>query len=136
MPLSAFGGQSYSISNSGTMLFQQGVIKSFIGGVEVDLVSAPIEPGEYKLEVQTGDGGIEIFLPRYVQFTIDGGSILGGRDMHTGTEQWARMQKKLRKIVTLPDEPPAFALASHDERPVNIHFTFRTGLGGVDIYKL
>ena len=136
MSVSGFGGQSHSISNSGMMLFQQGPITSFVGGIELDLVSAPIEPGEYTLEIKNTVGGVEIFLPHYVQFTIDGGSMFGGRDVHNGVDKWRKMQKKLRHIVPLPDEPPAFALANHDERPVSIHFILETTVGGLDIYHL
>ncbi len=136
MSMSGFGGQNHSISNSGMMLFQQGPITGVAGGIELDLVSAPIDPGEYTLEINTTVGGVDIFLPHYVQFTLDGGSIFGGRDVHNGVNQWHKMQKKLRHIVPLPDEPPAFALANHDERPVSIHFILKITVGGVDIYHL
>jgi hypothetical protein len=136
MSISGFGGQSHSISNSGMMLFQQGPITSVAGGIELDLISAPIDPGEYTLEINSTMGGVDIFLPHYVQFTIDGGSTFGGRDVHNGVDQWHKIQRKLRKIVPLSDEPPAFALASHDERPVSIRFVLKTTMGGVDIYHL
>ena len=136
MSISGFGGQHHSISNSGMMLFQQGSITSVVGGIELDLVSAPIDPGEYTLQINAAVGGVDIFLPHYVQFTIDGGSVFGGQDVHNGVDQWHKMQRKLRRIVQLPDEPPAFALANHDERPVSIHFMLQMGAGGVDIYRL
>ncbi len=136
MSVSGFGGQSHSISNNGMMLFQQGPITSIAGGIELDLVSAPIEFGEYTLEINTTVGGVDIFLPHYVQFTIDGGSMFGGQDVHNGVEQWRKMKRKLRHIVPLSDEPPAFALANHDERPVSIRFILNITVGGVDIYHL
>jgi hypothetical protein len=136
MSLSGFGGQFYSISHSGTMLFQQGPITAVMGGIEIDLVSAPIEPGEYRLEINATMGGVEIFLPRYVQFTIEGVSILGGRDIHEGPDAWEKIKKKLHKQVNLPDQPPDFALAlSNPERPVRIHFVINSTMGGVSIYR-
>ena len=98
-------------------------------------MSAPIDSGEYTLEINTALGGVDIYLPHYVQFTIDGSSVFGGRDVHNSVA-WRKMRKKVRHIVLLPDEPPAFALANHDERPVSIHFILTTTVGGIDIYQL
>jgi len=42
-------------------------ITSTIGGIEIDLASAPLEPGEHRLEIESTIGGIEIYVPRYVQ---------------------------------------------------------------------
>lgn len=136
MTLSAFGGQLYSISFSGQSLFQQETPLVLAGGVILDLVSAPIEPGEYRLELHTGVGGVEIFLPHYAQCTIDGGSAIGGKDFHEGPQTWKHIRKKLHGKVNLPEQVPDFALASHESRPVTIHLTLKTGVGGVDIYRL
>jgi hypothetical protein len=134
---SGMGGQSYSISQSGMRLFQQGPISTLMSGTQIDLVSAPIEPGEYRLEINVTMGGVEIFLPRYVQFTLEGSSIAGGRTVHEGPEMWETMKRKLRYIVNLPDSPPDFAFAPPDpERPVRIHFVMHIIMGGVDIYRL
>ena len=62
----------HSISNKGMAIFDRR-IESLIGGVEVDLVSAPIAPGTHRLEIDTNIGGIEIYLPKYVAYSIDGG---------------------------------------------------------------
>src|SRR5579884_2681136 len=64
--LSGIGGQTYSISHSGMQLFEQGRINTLMSSTVIDLVSAPIEPGEYRLETSVTMGGVEIFLPRYV----------------------------------------------------------------------
>lgn len=137
MPLTVLGGQFYSISRSGMMLFQQGPITSVLGGVTIDLVSAPIEPGEYHLEINATLGGVEIFLPRYVQFTLEGGSLLGGRNVHEGPEAWEVMKRHLQDEFLLPDQPPDFAFApSTPERAVRIHFIINSTLGGVEVYQL
>ena len=136
-PLSGLGGQAYSISHSGMMLFQQSPIHTFMSGTMIDLVSAPIEPGEYQMEINVTMGGVEIFLPRSVQFTLEGSSIAGGRNVHEGPGIWETMKQKLRYIVHLPEQPPDFALAPYNpERPVRIHFVTHIMMGGVDIYRL
>ncbi len=136
-PFADLSGQSYSIAHSGMRLFQQGSIKTLMGGTLIDLVSAPIEPGEYRLEITVTMGGVELFLPRSVQFTLEGSAIAGGRNVHEGPDVWETMKQKLRDLVTLPDQPPDFALApSNPERPVRIHFVTHITMGGIDIYRL
>src|SRR6266581_2902365 len=136
-PFAAFSGQLYSIAHSGMRLFQQGSIKTLMNRTVIDLVSAPIEPGEYRLEITVTMGGVELFLPRYVQFTLEGSAIAGGRNVHEGPGVWETMKQKLRSLVTLPDQPPDFAVApSNPERPVRIHFVTHITMGGVDIYRL
>jgi hypothetical protein len=136
-PFSGVGGQSYSISQSGMTLFQQGPISTLMSGTLIDLVSAPIEPGEYRLELNVTMGGVEVFLPRYVQFTFEGSSIAGGRNVHEGPGVWETMRRKLRYLVNLPEQPPDFATAPYNpERPVRIHFVTHIMMGGVDIYRL
>lgn len=137
MPMTVLGGQFYSISRSGMLLFQQGAITSVLGGVTLDLVSAPIEPGEYILEINTTLGGVEIFLPRYVQFTLEDSSLLGGRNVHEGPEAWEIIKRKLQHEIPLPDQPPDFAFApSTPERAVRIHFVINSTLGGIEVYRL
>jgi len=58
---SAFSGQSYSIAHSGMQLLQQGSIHTLMSGTVIDLVSAPIEPGDYRLEITVTMGGIDIY---------------------------------------------------------------------------
>ncbi len=136
-PFAALSGQLYSIAHSGMRLFQQGSIKTLMNRTVIDLVSAPIEPGEYRLDITVTMGGVELFLPRYVQFTLEGSAIAGGRNVHEEPEVWETMKQKLRSLVTLPDQPPDFAVApSNPERPVRIHFVTHITMGGVDIYRL
>jgi hypothetical protein len=135
--LSGVGGQAYSISHSGMQLFEQGTISTMMSGTMIDLVSAPIEPGEYRMEIAVTMGGVEIFLPRYAQFTLEGSAIAGGRNVHEGPGVWETMKQKLHYIVRLPDQPPDFAVAPFNaERPVRIHFVTHIMMGGVDIYRL
>lgn len=118
-------------------LFKQGSIHTLMSGTVIDLVSAPIEPGEYRLDITVTMGGVEIFLPRSVQFTLEGRAIAGGRNVHEGSGVWEAMKQKLRYVVTLPDQPPDFALApSNPERSVRIHFMTHITMGAIDIYRL
>lgn len=136
-PVSSAGGQVYSISHSGMLLFQQGPIRTLMGETIIDLVSAPIEPGEYRLEVEVTLGAVKVFLPHYVQLMLDGNTIVGGRNVHEGLPMWKTMQEKLRYIVNLPDQPPDYALATYNpEFPVRIFLVTHITLGGVDIYRL
>jgi len=137
MPTTAFGGQFHSISTSGMMLYEQGAFNSGMGGVVLDLASAPIEPGEYNLEINAGMGGVEIYLPRYVQFTVDGTSVFGGTNIHEGLGWWKTMLARFRGTLDIPNQVPEFAVAQADpERPVKIHFHINSGMGGVNIYRL
>jgi len=136
-PFSAFSGQSYSIAHSGMRLLQQGAIKTLMSGTVIDLVSAPVEPGEYRLDITVTMGGVELFLPHSVQFTLEGSAIAGGRNVHEGPGVWETMKQKLRYVVDLPDQPPDFAVApSNAERLVRIHFVTHITMGGIDIYRL
>lgn len=139
--LSGMGGQTYSISRSGMQLFEQGRINTLMSSTVIDLVSAPIEPGEYRLEISVTMGGVEIFLPRYVQFTLEGSALAGGRKVHDayyeGPRVWEITKEKLRYVVDLPEQPPDFAIAMpNPEQPVRIHFVTHITMGGVDIYRL
>jgi Domain of unknown function (DUF4342)/Cell wall-active antibiotics response 4TMS YvqF len=139
--LSGIGGQAYSISHSGMQLFEQGKINTLMSSTVIDLVSAPIEPGEYRLEISVTMGGVEIFLPRSVQFTLEGSAIAGGRNVHDGYYEgphiWEITRQKLRYVVNLPEQPPDFAIApANPGRPVRIHFVTHITMGGVDIYRL
>ncbi len=139
--LSGIGGQAYSIAHSGMQLFEQGRINTLMSSTVIDLVSAPIEPGEYRLEISVTMGGVEIFLPRSVQFTLEGSALAGGRNVHDGYYEgphiWETTKQKLRYVVNLPEQPPDFAIAPFNpDRPVRIHFVTHITMGGVDIYRL
>jgi hypothetical protein len=117
------GGQYHSISHSGMTLFDH-PIQSLFGGIVVDLASAPLAPGEHRLEIEAGLGGVEIYLPRYAKFVVEGGAAVGGQDVHDGLSLWDRLFKR----VTV-------APAGHDQ-PVLIRIVVDRLIGGLDIYRL
>jgi hypothetical protein len=126
----------HSISYAGMKIFDA-PIESTIGGIEVDLASAPITPGEHRLELDATIGGIEIYLPSYVTFTIEGSAAIGGQDVHDGLPIWTRMWQKSRSIVGLKNKLPAKAVPHPDpDKPISIHFVIDGGVGGLDIYRL
>jgi hypothetical protein len=137
MPTTMFSSQLYSISHSGMFVFQQGPFVAVMGSVMIDLVSAPIEPGEYQLEVSATMGSVEVFLPHYVQFTVEGGVSMGGSNVHEGPGAWEVIKQKLRPQILLPDQPPDFAIAeSNLERPVRIRIITHITMAGVELYRL
>ena len=137
MPTTMFSSQVYSISRSGMFLFQQGPYIAVLGSIALDLVSAPIEPGEYQLEISTTMGSVEVFLPHSVQFTVESGLSLGGGNVPERPGVWEIIKQKLRPEILLPDQPPDFAIAeSNPERPVRIRLITHSTLGSVELYRL
>lgn len=59
------------------------------------------------------------------------------RNVHEGPGVWETRKQKLRYVVTLPDQPPDFAIApSNPERPVRIRFVTHITMGGINICRL
>ncbi len=137
MPTTMFSSQLYSISHSGMFVFGQGPFVAVMGNVMIDLVSAPIEPGEYQVEVSATMASVEVFLPHYVQFTVEGGVSMGGSNVREGPGAWEIIKQKLRPQILLPDQPPDFASAeSNLERSVRIRFITHITMGSVELYRL
>ncbi len=136
MSTSIIGGNFHSISHSGADIFKE-PIRSGIGGMVVDLVSAPIPPGEHTLTIESGAGGIEIYLPRYAQFTVEGTRGLGGADVHEGLGFWSSLGHKIKDKLHLANQVPDHAVAPVDPaKPVKIKIHITHGIGGLDIYRL
>jgi hypothetical protein len=132
----SIGGQYHSISHSGMRIFDQRIATT-VGGVVIDLASAPIAPGEYRLHVETGVGGIEIYLPRYATFTVEGGPAIGGYDVHEGLGIWNGLVVKMQRLLRLSNRIPAKAAEPIDpNQPVAIHLVIDSGVGGIDIYRV
>ncbi len=137
MPTTMFSSQLYSVSHSGRFVFQQGPVVAVMGSIMIDLVSAPVESGDYQLELSATMGSIEVFLPHYVQFTVEGGVSMGGSNVHEGPGAWETIKQKLRTQIMLGDQPPDFAIAeSNPELPVRIRFITHVTMGSIELYRL
>ncbi len=124
--------QFHSISISGMALFDR-PIHSMIGGLTIDLASAPLAAGQHRLELDVTVGGIEIYVPHYVQFTMEGGAVVGGYDVHDGGDLGTRILRWFR----IPTQIPTRAVANPDPaNPPRLHFVIDGGVGGVDVYRL
>jgi hypothetical protein len=132
-----FGARAYSVSRDGAGFLLSGEpILAALGGVVVDLVSAPLEPGEYRLSVAARMGGGEIYLPRCANLDVEDRSAWGGSRLFEGAGHWPRMRWALRGSVDLPGEIPAHALEGFGERPVTVCLALDTRMGGFGVYRL
>lgn len=126
----------FSIAHSGMALFEK-PIRSTIGGIEIDLASAPIAPGEHRLEIEVTIGGIEIYVPAHVKFTVEGGALIGGYDVHEGLPWWTRLGTSMLKLVGARGKIPDHAVPdANPDQATTIHFVIEGGIGGVDVYRL
>jgi hypothetical protein len=129
-------GTVHSISHAGMAIFDH-PITSTIGGVVVDLVSAPISPGEHRLVIDVSIGGVEIYLPAYVKFVVDGGAVIGGHDVHEGHGVFQRIGRRLARMVGARHTIPDHAVPDPDPgQAKSIRLVIDGGIGGVDIYRL
>ena len=127
---------THSISHSGMALFRA-PIQSTFGGLVIDLASAPIDPGEHELRIESEFGGIEIYLPNHVMFTVEGGALFGGLDVHEGHGLWNRIGRALRRLVGLREAIPDHGAPSPDPaRPTSIKLSIDGTFGGIDIYRI
>jgi hypothetical protein len=129
-------GTTHSISHSGMALFSV-PIQSTIGGLVIDLASAPIEPGDHELRIETTVGGIEIYLPRHVTFMVNGSPMIGGQDVHDGHGLANRFGRALGGLFGWHSSIPDSAVPSPDpSKPTMIRITVDAGIGGIDIYRI
>ncbi|CAN5847192.1 hypothetical protein BH11MYX2_BH11MYX2_18390 [soil metagenome] len=129
------GSQFHSIRASGMMLFTR-PIESLLGSVTVDLVSAPIEPGDHRLQITSGVGGVEIFVPSYVEVLVDGGPMVGGQDVHDGHGAMTRLGHRILGWFGGSPKIPAYAVAPSSSLPTRVHLVLDGVAGGLDIYRL
>jgi len=133
---SMLGHRVSSIAVDGPALFVDRRLAAVGGGLTVDLIGAPIPPGEYRLRLAANLGGGELYLPRCVRWTVDGHPAWGGSRIVTGREHWPRMRERLAARVALPVELPPYALEEFAVRPVSLRITVLIVMGGFTIYQL
>jgi hypothetical protein len=131
------GGVSafYSISHSGMALFDEPIESET--GLTIDLVSAPLAPGHHELSVRTSFGGIEIYLPRHVKFTVESERRHGGYEVHEGHGALNRIGRTLRKWLGVRSRIPDRAVDADDpSQPTTLHLVIEGRWGGVDVYRI
>jgi Cell wall-active antibiotics response 4TMS YvqF len=129
-------GQFHSISHSGMKLFEK-PIESTIGGIVIDLASSPLSAGEHRLAISAGIGGVEIYLPRYAKFVVEGSAVIGGQDVHEGVPIWDRMLEKMKSWLQLPAQVPQHAVENpHPDQEILIRIAIDGAIGGLDIYRV
>ncbi|HTR52990.1 MAG TPA: LiaF domain-containing protein [Kofleriaceae bacterium] len=125
----------FSIAHSGMALFDH-PIRSTIGGIEIDLASGPIQPGHHKLEIEATIGGIEIYVPKHVKFTVEGGALVGGYDVHDGLPWYTRAYRRMQKLFGMTAIPSESVPSPDPTAETTIHFVIEGGIGGIDVYRV
>jgi hypothetical protein len=124
----------YSISHSGMALFDRPI--EWETGLTIDLVSAPLAPGNHELTVCTAFGGTELYLPRHVKLTIEAEPQHGGCEVH-GHGALNRIGRQLQKLLGVRSRIPDRAVDADDpSRPTTLHLVIEGRWGGVDVYRI
>src|SRR5215510_2355990 len=90
-----FGNALHSVSHNGTALFSEGPFSTWFGNLVLDLASAPLPPGSYKLQAEVVlAGNIEVYLPRDARYTVTGNTFAGGRKVREGLDYGKQLQKR------------------------------------------
>jgi hypothetical protein len=128
--------RTFSIATDGLEVFTGDDFTTIMGGLLMDLVSAPITPGIYNIRLTALMGGIRIFLPAYPRVELHGASFWGGKRLYQSNELWHQMRADFASSsVQMPAIPPEWAHASYTEYPVTLRFTINAIIGGATIYQ-
>lgn len=125
----------YSLAAMGTALLTERPLIVAMGGITIDLISAPIAPGIYRLSLSAVMGGIELFLPRYATYYLHGTAFWGGRRTVSGQTAWSHIRQRLGGHIDLGDQPPPFAIEPQ-RRSVIMHCSINAVMGGAVVYQL
>lgn len=129
--------RTFSIAADGMAAITGAEFTTIMGGLVMELVSAPIEPGTYDIRLTAMMGGIRIFLPAYAKVELHGTSFWGGKRLHHNNEFWDQLRQAFDgSNVQVPATPPAWARASYAEHPVTLRFTINAIAGGASMYQL
>ena len=137
MATTMWSRRTFSIATDGLEAFTGDEFTTIMGGLIMELVSAPIKPGIYNIRLTALMGGIRIFLPAYAKVELHGASFWGGKRLYQSNEFWRQMQEAFAgSNVQVPTTPPAWARASYTEYPVTLRFTINAIVSGASIYQL
>jgi hypothetical protein len=129
--------QTFSIATDGLELVTGDQLTTIMGGLIMELVSAPIQPGIYTIRLTALMGDIRIFLPAYAKAELQGASFWGGKRIYRNNEFWYQMRAAFAgSDVQVPATPPPWAHASYTEYPVTLRFIINTIMGRASVYQL
>ena len=141
MPTTTFLGNSFhSVSQNGARLFEQGPFSTWIGNLVLDLASAPLPPGRYRVEAEVVlVGNVEIYLPRDAVFTLTGSTVIGERKVREGLDYGKTLRRRwdhfFGRRSEVPALPASFPLAPTDGS-LSFDLNVGTTLGEVKVYRL
>ena len=137
MATTIWSRRTFSIATDDLEAFTGDAFTTIMGGLIMELVSAPIQPGTYNIRLMALMGGIQIFLPAYAQVELHGTSFLGGKRLYKRNEFWPQMREAFTgSNLQVPPTPPAWAHAAYTEYPVTLRFTINAIIGGASMYQL
>jgi hypothetical protein len=137
MATSVWNQQTFSLVTDDLSKLTGDQLTTVMGGLSIDLVSAPIPPGTYDIRLTAIMGGISIFLPAYANVLLNGETFWGGKRLYRSEDFWQEMRDAFsRSSVQVPTTPPAWATTSYAETPVTMRFTINTIMGRAQLYQL
>lgn len=137
MPTSMWNKHVFSIATDELSVLTGEEFTTVMGGLIIDLVSAPITPGTYDIRLTAIMGGIQIFLPAYARVKLNDETFWGGKRVYHGKAFQQEMQQAFTNTtIQVPTPLPEWATASYEDYPVTLHLTIKTIMGGAHIYQL
>ena len=137
MPTSMWNKHAFSIATDELSALTGEEFTTVMGGLLIDLVSAPITPGTYDIRLTAIMGGIQIFLPAYAKVQLNEETYWGGKRIYHGKAFQQEMRQAFSNTtIQAPMPLPVWATASYEDYPVTLRFTIKTIMGGAHIYQL
>jgi hypothetical protein len=137
MPVSMWKQHTFSLATDPLSDLTNARLTTVMGGIAVDLISAPIEPGTYDIRFAAAMGGITMFLPACAEVQTGGRSFWGGTRLRGAEQFWTEMRRVFAtSSVRVPSTPPAWAIQPHDQRAVTLRISANSLMGGIEIYQL
>jgi|SRR5215470_8486447 len=134
-----FGNALHSVSHNGTALFSEGPFSTWFGNLVVDLASAPLPPGTYKLKAEVVlAGNIEVYLPRAARYTLNGDTLAGGRKVRDGLDYRKQLQKRFAAFFGRRSPVPELpgSIGNSADPGLSFELELSTLLGDVKVYRL
>jgi hypothetical protein len=137
MPMSMWKQHTFSLATDPISDLTKKRLTTVMGGIAVDLISAPIAPGTYDIEFAAVMGGITMFLPACATLEPGGRSVWGGTRINGAEQFWTEMRRVFApSSVQVPATPPPWAIEPHQDRAVSLRISVSSLMGGMEIYQL